>query len=36
MYLGARVLNEKEMHSMALVMGTVCGYSECKHKHVND
>ena len=34
MYLGACVLNEMEMDSNALVMGTVC--SEWKHKHVND
>ena len=34
MYLGACVLKEMEMHSMALVTGTVC--SEWKHKHVND
>ena len=36
MYLGACVLNEMEVHSMALVMGTVCGYSERKHKHIID
>ena len=36
MYLDARALNEMEMHSMASVMGTVCGYSEWKQKHIND
>ena len=36
MYLGACVLNEMEMHSMASVMGTVRGYGEWKQKHIND